>query len=457
MKKLLLLATAALLGAGSMFGQLTPGVDPARYADTDGYTFSNRWLISRMISNPDAIAESFLGNAQSRTATVYNDIVYVAQSADAGAVLHRYEFATGKDLGDLALTLGGEPMTGTLCANNIGVDDYNHLYVCGYVADLNKAALQIYLVDTETGVLTALPAVDPAEAGDTGSGSAVRVDYIDVIGDLTGEECSATVMAACNTDNLAVLRAVREQGSDVFEGGFDGFFFWDVTAVTETCPMVTNTETGATTPQANWSYAPVAKMINDEEHLGESFYIDGFTTCPAIYNTTGAMTDSFNNCISLAPAAGTNGVSEFTIGDNNFVVWSVCQYDKTPGCTATVGTFGEGFDFADLKPLYTFPEAGLGNQSDGGTRGHSLVSKKFVDENNKEAVYILTFKCMNGFGVYVFAEEGFVDPGSVEGVEEDLSSAPAVYYNLQGQKIADPAAGLYLVKRGNKVTKELVK
>lgn len=465
MKKLLLLASAVLMGAASMFGQaadakLLVSKDPATYADQDGYKFYNRWLISRIVSGETAIAESLLANNQSRTATIYGDEVLVAQSADAGALIHRFDFATGAPKGTLALTVDGEPLIGTLSANNIGVDDYGHLWVCGFRSDLGKGGLQIYLVDLETGALTALPGINPAEAGEIASAAAVRVDYIDVIGDLTATECSATVMAACNTDNLAVLRAVREQGGEEFEGGFDGFFFWDTTTITETCPMITDKDAGTSSPQASWSYAPVAKMINDEEHLGESFYIDGFTTCPAIYNTQGAMTDSFNSCTSLAPATGTNGVTEFALGSNNFIVWSVRQYEKEPGCVATVGTFGEGFDFADLKPLYTFPEAGLGLQSDAGTRGHSLQAKKFVDANSNEGVYILDFKCMNGFGVYVFAQADFEDPnpeGGVEGVVEDLSNAPAVYFNLQGQKVNNPAAGLYLVKRGNKVAKEFVK
>ena len=35
--------------------------------------------------------------------------------------------------------------------------------------------------------------------------------------------------------------------------------------------------------------------------------------------------------------------------------------------------------------------------------------------------------------------------------------APVVYYNLQGQRIANPAAGLYIRVQGNDVRKVLVK
>ncbi len=453
------------MGAGSMFGQLVSS-DPADYAPVDGYTLKNRWLIARTVSDINAINESFLGqNNYARTATIYDGEVLVAKSVsneDEGAShIYRFDLATGESKGVVNLTLDGAPYYGLLTANNIGVDDYGHLWICGYVGNMNVTPLRIYLVNLETGELTALPVIDPAEAGETATADAARFDYFDIIGDLTGEECSATVMSpmAESGNNLSVFRAIRQQGSEEFEGGFDGFYFWDPTAVTETCPMVTNKDTGESSPQATWGTAPFARMINDEEHLGETFYIDGNTTAPAIYNTQGGMTDSFNSCLSLAPKVGTNGVAEFTLGENNFFVWSVNAYDSSPGCLASVGTFGDGFDFADLKVLYTFPAGGLGEFSDGGTRIHCLQSQKFVDDNGKEAVYILDYKNQNGLGVYVFAEEGFIDPngeGGVEGVEEDLTSAPAVYYNLQGQKIANPAAGLYIVKRGNKVAKEMV-
>lgn len=45
----------------------------------------------------------------------------------------------------------------------------------------------------------------------------------------------------------------------------------------------------------------------------------------------------------------------------------------------------------------------------------------------------------------------------IEGVDAEAANAPAEYFDLQGRKVANPEAGLYLVKRGNKVTKELLK
>ena len=50
------------------------------------------------------------------------------------------------------------------------------------------------------------------------------------------------------------------------------------------------------------------------------------------------------------------------------------------------------------------------------------------------------------------------DLSGIEGVEADLDeNAPVEYYNLQGQRVNNPSAGLYIMKQGRKVSKVLVK
>ncbi len=45
----------------------------------------------------------------------------------------------------------------------------------------------------------------------------------------------------------------------------------------------------------------------------------------------------------------------------------------------------------------------------------------------------------------------------VDGVEIDNSNAPIEYFNLQGVKVSEPANGLYIVRQGNKVTKQVIR
>ena len=70
-------------------------------------------------------------------------------------------------------------------------------------------------------------------------------------------------------------------------------------------------------------------------------------------------------------------------------------------------------------------------------------------------------RCFNGIALYTIAKEGWQDPnGQVDGIEDivaDEVEGAAKYYNLQGVEVANPENGLYIVKRGNKVAKELVK
>ena len=49
--------------------------------------------------------------------------------------------------------------------------------------------------------------------------------------------------------------------------------------------------------------------------------------------------------------------------------------------------------------------------------------------------------------------------GAVEGVGVDVLEAegPAEYYNMQGVRVAEPTTGLYIVKQGNKVSKQLIR
>lgn len=52
----------------------------------------------------------------------------------------------------------------------------------------------------------------------------------------------------------------------------------------------------------------------------------------------------------------------------------------------------------------------------------------------------------------------YPDPSAgIEAIEIDNNNAPAVYYNLQGVEVANPENGIYVVRRGNKVTKEIVR
>lgn len=79
-----------------------------------------------------------------------------------------------------------------------------------------------------------------------------------------------------------------------------------------------------------------------------------------------------------------------------------------------------------------------------------------------------SFSAVNSIALPM-TEQAEVRPGIRELADEwlrrngigEVESAPAdatvEYYNLQGLRVADPAAGIYIVRRGNKVTKEYIR
>lgn len=70
----------------------------------------------------------------------------------------------------------------------------------------------------------------------------------------------------------------------------------------------------------------------------------------------------------------------------------------------------------------------------------------------------LGLKCVDATGNWVsFEAVGLYKKmtTSIEAIEAE--AAEAVYYNLQGCKVNNPAQGIYIVKRGNKVSKEVIR
>lgn len=492
MKKSLLFASAILVAAsasaivrdGDTYEEFTIG--------DKTYTLTNRWMTS-LNYDAEKFAASPLskdnGGANYRTACISGDYILVSGSPlratgevdDKGAaistnigVIEVYNLADGSFVKELTLTKeDGTLLSGTLCANQIGCDDAGNVWLAGAMFNANASDFQFYLVDIETGKLTALPPISPLNYGIIPEtigedGTKARMDYYDVRGDITGATGPAFVMGAFNDSAaaLSLLRAVRDEGGEEFYGAnTDDLFYNDPASIKETYPMITNAETGEKKPQATWGTAPLVRMIDDGSGEFSQFYVDGFTTAPSIYDVSMAFIDGFANNVDLTPMVGSNGIAEFNLSGNNFVVYSLQQYDKEPGCQSRIACFGEGFSYADLQTCWNFPAGGLGMLSDGGTRMHNLVTKKFIDGSGKEAAYILNFKCCNGLAVYVVAEKDFVDPnpvpeypeiGGVDAVESDVN-APAEYFNLQGVRVANPQNGLYIVRQGSKVSKQVIR
>lgn len=400
-----------------------------------------------------------IASKNARTATTDGTTIYVGLSGET-ATIEKFDLKTGAYLGSLALTKGGEAFSGTLAVNQVGFDEYGHFYAATYSANSEgNGQYEVYTVDLTTGAVTSV--------GDLFfDGGLGRIDYCDVIGDITGVEANATVMAVtCAADNMNVFKWVREKGSDEWMGGWTGQATFQAIEAGQTYPNgITGFSTGS-----------VLKIVRDGSKSGNvnMFYIDGFTSAPALYGSDGAMIDNIGNAdlkktdketgvttgTVPEPALGTNGIAEGSVGKTNLMIYSEGQYDAPHKCQAVITTVDENMSFESMKPLWIVPADGLGQTTDG-VRVHSL----FCLPQEDGSALLLTFKCYNGMGVYKISKPGSVESnvaaaanitvnGDVIAVSEVAESIEV--FNVAGQKVAEarnasevaaPATGAYIVK-----------
>lgn len=456
MKKLLLSASMLMLAGASAFAV----TDGQTYESIDGFNCENLWVFDRFHAE-----EAYMGNPiaskNARTATTDGTTIYVGLSGET-ATIEKFDLKTGAYLGSLALTKGGEAFSGTLAVNQVGFDEYGHFYAATFSANsLGDGQYEVYTVDLTTGAVTSV--------GDLFfDGGLGRIDYCDVIGDITGVEANATVMAVtCAADNMNVFKWVREKGSDEWMGGWTGQATFQAIEAGQTYPNgITGFSTGS-----------VLKIVRDGSKSGNvnMFYIDGFTSAPALYGSDGAMIDNISNAdlkktdketgvttgTVPEPALGTNGIAEGSVGKTNLMIYSEGQYDAPHKCQAVITTVDENMSFESMKPLWIVPADGLGQTTDG-VRVHSL----FCLPQKDGSALLLTFKCYNGMGVYkitkkkedsvesnVVAAANITVNGDVIAVSEVAETIEV--FNVAGQKVAEarnasevaaPATGAYIVK-----------
>ena len=382
-----------------------------------GLTCKNKWIIDRQHTKDQFLGLQFVKDYATRARTAAIDTergkIYIGYSStvtigegDAAtstdyAHLVIFDLETGAYEGELPLTYNGAPIDGLLCANQVGVDDAGNVWICGMYSDVNAKPAQIYVVENfETG---ACKLVGEWKLPDEETDAAGRIDYWDVVGDITGETANAVCMGAVGTtaagEKLCLYRWELAQGATEWVANEDDF-----------AGYVSNTDLAETYPadQTTWGgAASTVRIVAEEGNLGSLFYVDSFTTCPSLYNTNFEMLNSFADAPDLAPAVGCNGIDEFYIGENLYIVYAEAQYNVSPGCRVNICELGKGSTFGGMRKLWSVPEAGLGEVSDGGTRIHNIDTYKVVDKNGKEGVYLLTYKCNNGLGLYLIAEEGF--------------------------------------------------
>lgn len=132
-------------------------------------------------------------------------------------------------------------------------------------------------------------------------------------------------------------------------------------------------------------------------------------------------------------AADPNGKPAYLINSERYRVYEFDTYIDNPSAK----TISVQVNLADRNTTYIIKEI------------------KFTDLGTDEAAATLLgrrSKTWTYYNAYTSGIEDIVTDGFVE-----ESDAPAVYYNLQGVQVKNPANGIYIVRRGNQVTKQYIR
>ena len=169
------------------------------------------------------------------------------------------------------------------------------------------------------------------------------------------------------------------------------------------------------------SYAETG--INFAKWVNETFNVDDIPENPELVDgaTTVEPFDLGHGEIEATRA--------YIMNPNRFRVYEFDTYIE-PGATTSVQ-----FNFLDRNISYSIKEI------------------KFTDLGTDEADATLLGRRKLGWQYFTKTSTGIEDIVTDDAVNAD---APAVYYNLQGVRVTNPSNGIYIVRRGNKVTKEYV-
>lgn len=384
------------------------------------YTLKNNWVISMMEDNFAANKPG--SNDYVRGMAAQDGIMYfinretqsiVRVDAATAEMLepikitgeHLFEKVTGTDSVSGAETWGS---AATLPFNDIKFDQEGHCLIGACVSAAGACQpFQIYTVDLETGEAKEL--INDVLWENPGLDSIVfRFDAFGVAGDVTK---NGVVMAADATNgNWLVYRWLIKDGV-VGEGEQVAILLDPATDQS----LYINAEGFGTAPQI---------FPQDEE--GALFYVDGFNTLPMLFygnpEEGATLVDDFINVPAganvtnnegevLSMNTGHNGLIEFQVGEEYFLLMAASNTAKTPPSAFALYKFADADRaFADMVPLWYFPHNGLGAATNG---CRTAVPSVDVVSDTQAVLYI--YANNNGYATYTLT----IDPtkSSVEDVE----------------------------------------
>ena len=360
---------------------------------SDKYALTNNWIFS---NNEDNFAANTLGKIDHvRGMGIKDGIMYFINRETESLV--RVDAATGTMLaplkikGDHLFQVQGEDGTYKDAVaykfNDLKFDNAGNCLIGGIMTGI-KEHFMIYEVNLETGVATLL--IDECLADNPAYADlSCRFDAFGVYGDVTK---NAVVMAA-DPNSWNVFRWQIKNGV-VGKGELISILLDP-----EVDNYLASTATGFGT----------APQIAPQDEEGTLFYVDGFNILPMLFygnpEDGAVLVDDFINCPHGTTVqnnegdiatlqTGLNGLQEFQVGDEYFLVMVATHAANPPAAFALYKFADEYRTFDEMEPLWYFPNDGLGSATIG-----CRTAVPSVEVNGNTAT-ISIYAVNNGYASY---------------------------------------------------------
>ena len=368
------------------------GTDPFTYpVRNDVYKLTNNWLVSSRLGNLSANQVHSASQMVRGMIAKEGKMYFIDSNLEQLTIVD----AAGNKLAPLKLdseifATCEKPVSGSYPINDLKQDNAGNVLLSNGVTSGTKP-FEVWKIDLATGKGTLIVSKAFGEDPDY-AGIALRFDAFGVYGDVDGD---AIIMAA----NASAMEAYK----------------WTVTGgvAGEVELIVIDNVTDGTglTGLLNPGTAPQIFPLNED-----LFYLDGNATYPTVIDMDGFVIDGFFDLsdgstlsvltdeitrpgTELTMNEGHNGILDFQIGDEHFMVMAATNTARAPYSSFRLYKFANGYkEFKDMEILWTFPIDGMGGESN--PYRTAVPSVEVDEEAGIATIYVYTGE--NGYGVYEF-------------------------------------------------------
>lgn len=437
----------------------SPLTDPATYATRFGYNLTSNWAYTNTLGNYSTAAD-LLGVVGTVRGMAVKDgkILFIDRTNKQIIIVNGTTGIkeTPLKLSDNFFTYTGKNKAGTLDSlwtagvlthDDIQVDDAGNVLISNLVnmdPGTNKRRFQIWVANMTDGSGKLLIDSQMDQLFTTAN---IRFDAFGIWGDINKH----AVIMAVNANSMEVYKWIIDNGvaanPTLIEVDNSGEYWFQ-----------TKTDTGYPV-LANPGSAPRVLPLDDDY-----LYLDGNTTYPTLIDKGGNVMDGFfktlngdgsvksskayralTDSVTLPGTKwvmnqGHNGVKEFQIGNDYFMITAATNTAGAPSSTFRIFKFADANKlFSDLDVMWTFPQSGMGGASNTYRTGMPAVEVS----GNTVKIYVYTGE--NGYAAYTMSVATGVNntqmshvnialTGKNISISEQVKSAEI--FSVNGQRIA---------------------